>query len=89
MTGVPRLSVSETEEWVCTKTTLNNGSTIRDCQKTYTGAAPNLLALNGVVLLRNGFLNWKKSIYLCVGVNVLKLLHQLHHYASLFHCSVV
>ena len=32
-----RLSVSETEEYVCTKTVFMNGSTVRDCQKTYTG----------------------------------------------------
>lgn len=31
------LSVSETEEYVCTKTVFMNGSTVRDCQKTYTG----------------------------------------------------
>jgi len=31
------LSVSESSEWVCTKTIFNNGSIIRGCQKTYTG----------------------------------------------------
>ena len=35
-----RLSVSESEEWVCTKTVFTNGSTLRECQKTYTGAWP-------------------------------------------------
>ena len=34
---IPRLSVSETEEFVCTKTVFANGSIVRDCQKTYTG----------------------------------------------------
>ena len=32
-----RLSVSESSEWVCTKTIFNNGSTVRGCKKTYTG----------------------------------------------------
>ena len=32
-----RLSVSESEEWVCTKTVFPNASTLRACEKTYTG----------------------------------------------------
>ena len=32
-----RLSVSESEEWVCTKTVFPNSSTLRACEKTYTG----------------------------------------------------
>ena len=32
-----RLSVSESSEWVCTKTIFNNGSIVRGCKKTYTG----------------------------------------------------
>lgn len=31
------LSVSESSEWVCTKTIFNNGSIVRGCKKTYTG----------------------------------------------------
>jgi|ERR1712192_67681 len=31
------LSVSESEEWVCTKTVFPNASTLRACEKTYTG----------------------------------------------------
>jgi len=31
------LSVSESSEWVCTKTVFTNGSIVRGCQKTYTG----------------------------------------------------
>ena len=34
---VHRLSVSESEEWVCTKTVFPNASTLRACEKTYTG----------------------------------------------------
>ena len=33
-----RLSVSESEEWVCTKTVFPNASTLRACEKTYTGS---------------------------------------------------
>ena len=33
----PRLSVSESEEWVCTKTVFPNASILRACEKTYTG----------------------------------------------------
>ena len=32
-----RLSVSESSEWVCTKTIFANGSVVRGCEKTYTG----------------------------------------------------
>ena len=32
-----RLSVSETAEWVCTKSVFNNGTVRRSCEKTYTG----------------------------------------------------
>merc|ERR1712013_838987 len=32
-----RTSVSETEEWVCSKTEHNNGTVTRGCEKTYTG----------------------------------------------------
>jgi len=31
------LSVSESSEWVCTKTVNTNGSVVRGCEKTYTG----------------------------------------------------
>ena len=32
-----RLSVSETAEWVCTKSVFANGTVRRHCEKTYTG----------------------------------------------------
>ena len=31
------LSVSESQEWVCTKTVFSNGTIVRGCEKTYTG----------------------------------------------------
>ena len=31
------LSVSESKEWVCTKTVFSNGTIVRGCEKTYTG----------------------------------------------------
>ena len=33
-----RLSVSESLEWVCTKTVFTNGTITRGCEKTYTGS---------------------------------------------------
>ena len=37
------LSVSETVEWVCTKTVYSNNTVMRGCHKTYTGEENFLL----------------------------------------------
>ena len=45
-----RLSVSESSEWVCTKTIFTNGSVVRGCHKTYTGNFSGKIATSSTAL---------------------------------------
>ena len=45
-----RLSVSESSEWVCTKTIFTNGSVVRGCHKTYTGNFSGKIATSSIAL---------------------------------------